>query len=211
MMDPVIRPMLDTSSLRSYKRGETILFQGDETLDLFIIKTGAVSMYDIDQTTRKILHIIGPTTLFPKVSFTSESVTAAWFYGALTETVVYVLPYAVLKERLERADATAVYNLLLRQSLDEVHELIVRLTNSTKTPSLERILSALRFLATQHGDTKQAEWSRIRFPVSHQLLADMTGLARETVSIHMKQLQDRGSIRYRPPSRLEANLAHLEE
>jgi CRP/FNR family transcriptional regulator len=210
LTNPVIAPMLQTAVLRTYEKGQTILYPDDQPTHLFLIKKGAVTMYDIDdQGNQKVIHIFGPPALFPMVSFINNTAEAAWFYGALVQTEVYLVPYQELKTRLENVDGVAAYNLLLRQLLAEVHELVVRITNGTKTNSLGKLVTALKFLAVHHSRPLAAGWCRIVFPASHQLLADMSGLARETVTLSMKQLQQYRAIRNGSPLRLDIHLERL--
>jgi len=210
LTNPVIAPMLEEVRLRTYQKGQIVLYPDDQILQLFVIKKGAITMYDIDdQGNQKVVHIFGAPALFPMVSFTTDTASTAWFYGALVQTEVYVLPYSELKKRLESAEGVAAYNLLLRQLLSEVHELVVRVSSSSKTNSLDKLVAALRFLAVHHSRERATGWRRVMFPVSHQLLADMTGLARETVTLTMKQLLQRRAVRYGATSRLEINMARL--
>jgi CRP-like cAMP-binding protein len=210
LSNSVIAPMLKEARLRIYEKGQNILYPDDVTAHLFVIKRGAVTMYDIDdQGMQKVLHIFGPPALFPMVSFSAPAATVSWFYSALTRTEVYLLPYLELKERLENAEGTAAYNLLLRQLLCEVHELVVRINSGTRTNSLGKLVAALKFLAVHHSRSQPTGWARVVFPVSHQLLADMTGLARETVTISMKQLQQYKAVRNGSGSRLEVHNERL--
>lgn len=208
--DPTIAAMIKGAQLRTYAKGQTILYPDERSLDMYIIDTGAVSMHDIDeQGNRKILHIFGPPALFPMVSFSTDTVTSGWFYTALTDTQVFVLPYAKLKDRLETLNDPTAYSSLLKQLLDEVHELLVRMANSMKATSEERLVGALKFLAKHHTKARSSNWSPVNFPVQHHLLADMTGLTRETVSVSMKQLQQKKLVRYLAPGKLEINTTRL--
>jgi CRP-like cAMP-binding protein len=210
LKNPVIEPMLKTARLRKYSKGQTILYPEDRTADLYLIHEGAVSMHDIDdQGNRKVLHIFGPPALFPMVSFSTELAVTSWFYTALVDTQVYLLSYAELKKKLEEVDGMTAYNLLLTQLLGEVHELLVRINCSTRATSLGKLTVALRFLAVHHTKARSGSWQPVKFPVPHQLLADMTGLTRETVSLTLKQLQADKVVRHSMPGKLELNCSRL--
>lgn len=210
--NPVIAPMLKEAKLRTYPKGQTILFPNDYTAYLFVIKKGAVTMSDIDdQNNEKILHIFGAPALFPMVSFSDETAAASWYYGALTDCEVYLLPYDTLKQRLESADGITAYNLLLQQLLKEVHELLVRLNSFNKTSSTDKLLAALKFLATHHAKTATGAWHRVTLPVTHQILAALTGLTRETVSVALRQMQEQKLVRYPSPGKLYINRSKLNK
>lgn len=210
LQDPAIAPMLERAHRRTYAKGQTILYPDDRSGDIYVIENGAVSMHDIDdQGNRKVLHIFGPPALFPMVSFSSDLVTSSWFYTALIDTCVCLLPYLEFKTRLEEVDGISAYNLLLKQLLDEVHELLIRITTSTKSTSQERLVAALKFLGTHHVKARSTKWCPVNFAVPHHLLADMTGLTRETVSVSMKELQQKKLVRYPAMGKLEINRTRL--
>lgn len=211
LKDPAITPMLDQAIRRTYLKGQTILYPGDQALRVYVVESGAISMQDIDdQGNRKILHIFGPSTLFPMTSFSqADYAPVAWFYTALVDTEVCILPYDEFKRRLEHVDSISAYTLLLKQSLNEIHELLTRITSSTKSTSETRLIAALKFLATHHVKAKSGSWHRVNFPVPQQLLADITGLTRETVSLTLKGFQQKKLVRYPASGKLEINYVRL--
>lgn len=212
MPESLIASVLDEAILRTYPKGQTILYPDDASPYLYLIKNGTVTMHDMDEAgNRKLLHIFGPPSLFPMVSFVSDMAEASWFYTTLTETQVYVLPYDKLKAYIESPAGTKAYNAILKQLLCEVHELLVRINSSTKTNSSIRLLAALKFLHSKHAAPCRASWCVVPFPVSHQLLAELTGLSRETVSITMKRLAADKIIRYPKVGRLELHEARLKK
>lgn len=194
--NPVVAPLIKKAPKRRYIKGQTIFYPHDKLNEMFIIHSGAVAMHDLDSQDRpKILHIFGASTMFPMSSFSDETVTVSWHYTALTPVEICAIPYQTLKERLEKADGVEAYNLLLRQLLGETHELLVRLSDMHKTDGYQKTVSVLRFLAKYHAQPSSSRWCRITFPVTRQLLADMTGLRRETITGILKQLQEEDLVR----------------
>ena len=202
--------MVENSRQRTYAKGQTILYPDERSPDIFVIAEGAITMHDIDDNgNRRILHIFGPPALFPMVSFSSEFVTSSWFYTALMDTRVHVLPYQEFKLRLEKVDGASAYNALLKQLLTEVHELLTQIAQSTRSSGEARLLVALKFLAVHHMRARSGNWQPVNFLVPHHLLADMTGLTRETVSVLMKQLHQKRLVRYPVAGKLEINSSRL--
>lgn len=188
------------------------MYPDDESTRLYLIKDGAVSMETVNKAgERKILHVFGSATLFPMVSFTEKEVTSSWFYTALMDTKVYVIPYEKLIEKLKAEDSFMAYNALLKQMLAEVHELLLRISDHTKTDSIEKLISVFLFFLTYHTKKTTGSWQPVRFPVTHQFLADMTGLTRETVTIALGELSKRKLIRYKERGKLELNVHHLDK
>jgi CRP/FNR family transcriptional regulator len=181
--------LLENSQQRNYPKGQIILYQGDAPTHLFVIKQGEVKLYDVDeQGNEKILHILRPPAMFPLASYSGKQPDIMWFYGALTDTDVYLLPFDELESRMKDDATLDLY--LLERLVKEVHELCVRLDSLSKTTSRSKLIAALKFLSAHHAEVRKNGWRRVTFTVNHQLLADMAGITRESAAMAMKQLQD---------------------
>jgi CRP/FNR family cyclic AMP-dependent transcriptional regulator len=212
MTTSVLGDLIAASPTRTYKSGQTIFHQNDAQPHLYYIKSGAVTMEKTDDAgQRKVLYIHGQATLFPMVSFAEEMVSSSWSYVSLTTTEVYVIPYDDFAGRLRDASSFTVYTMLLKQMLGEVHELLQHITDHVKTDSTEKLISVLLFLLQHHTHPSNAAWRLVQFPVTHQLLADMTGLARETVSLSIKDLSSRKLVRYHGRGNMELHAAHITQ
>ena len=210
--NPLIGPLIKSSTVRLYTKGQTVIYPDDQGPTLYLIKNGAVSMDTINEAgDRKILYIFGPSSLFPMTSFLDKTVTSSWFYTTLIDTELYVIPYEELVEKLKEVDGFTAYNALLSQILSEVHELLLHISDHAKTDSNEKLISMLLFLLEHHTRRTSSPWRTVRFPVTHQLLADMTGLTRETVSLGLKEFAAKRLLRYKERGKLELNVAHFEK
>lgn len=87
----------------------------------------------------------------------------------------------------------------------DVHKLLVRLSSLSKTSARDKVIAALSFLVSTHSTEKRAQWWQVNFPVSHQLIADICGITRETAAIMMKELHDEKIIRNPKVTVLEIN------
>lgn len=208
----LIGPLIKSSSVRMYKKGQTIVYPDDKSSCIYAIKDGAVMMESINEAgERKVLYIYGVSSLFPMVSFREKAVVSSWFYTALVDTEVYVIPYEELVAKLKDVDGFTAYNMLLRQLLIEVHELLLHISDHTKTDSTEKLTSIFLFLLEYHTKTTSNVWRLVNFPVTHQLLADITGMARETVTLTVKEFTDKKLIRYQEKGRLELNAKNFKK
>jgi CRP-like cAMP-binding protein len=108
----------------------------------------------------------------------------------------------------QSSDGFTVYNTMLRIMLTEVHELLVRISDYSKSDSNEKLISMLVFILTHHTKKTASTWRPVEFVITHQFLAEMTGLARETVSILLKEFAKDKLIRYRDKN-IELNYKNL--
>lgn len=186
-----------------------MLFQGDAPQDVIVLKSGVIKVYDIDEGgNEKILHLLKPWSILPFAFFSGKKQDAIqWFYAALTDCEVCTIPRTKLASQMSKNSELST--LLINWFSTEVHELLVRVSSLGKTNTKDKLIAALKFLVVHHSVQKRSDWWRVLFPVSHQLLADMTGMTRESAAMIMKELKQQGIIRQPRTTILEINLDKL--
>ena len=205
---PLLSELLKNARIKHFPRGQILLYEGDTVPEVFILKKGVVKLHDIDaQGNEKILHVVGPPGILPLAFISGPNITTRWFYTALSDCDAYVLPEEVLRK-------AAVENGKLGMHLttwfsNEVHELLERLSSLGKTNARDKLIAALRYLAVCHSKQRVNGWYRVTFPVSHQLLADMVGITRESAATVMKELQDEKIVRNPKLTLLEIDFKKL--
>jgi CRP/FNR family transcriptional regulator len=203
-----IAKLLGEARLKQYPKGQIVLYDGDMTTDLLILKSGISKIYDIDQHgNEKILHILKPPAIMPVTFFLGTNKVTNWFYGTITDSEMYVLPQTEVERHMQTDSRLAVY--LMRWFASETHELLVRLSSLGKTDTRDKLLAALKFLAVRHSIRRFNGWHRVTFPVSHQLLADMIGMTRESTAMVMKRLQEQKLVRCPRLTVLEINFEKI--
>lgn len=203
-LSPPLAPLLKNVRSKLVPKGQIIFYQGDRTLDVYVIKSGIVKLHDIDeQGNEKSLHLVKSPGIIPFAFFSGENIPVRWFYTALTDCELYVVPQ---KKLLSSMKANSELTLqLMNWFSQEVHELLTRLSSLGKTNARDKLLAALKFLVTSHSNEQRNGWWRVSFPVNHQLLADMVGITRESAAVTMKELQTERLIRNPRVTILEIN------
>lgn len=203
-----LQALLRTSRVKRFPKGQIMLYEGDTTSEVYVVKLGAVKLFDIDTNgNEKILHIVGPPTLLPFAFYSSLEQPLRWFYGAVNDCEVYVLPAAELRAAMQ-ADAVLAEAMVTKLAFD-MHEVLARLSSLGKTSVQEKLLAALLFLMTHHSSATRLGWHRVAFPVTHQLLADLAGVTRESVALCMKEFQTQKIIRNPKLNLLDINSERL--
>lgn len=210
MFNSLISPLIKSAKVRKYSAGQTILYPEDNSPHLYAVKDGAVALESIDKAgDRKILYIYGSSTLFPLTPFEDKDSSVDWFYTTLTETEAYLIPSEDFKKLLSQTDGLTIYNSLVNQTISDQYELLMHISSQTKTDSKQKLISSLMFLFKHHTNRGVSTWRKVLFPVSHQLLADMTGLSRESVTLIIKDLTQNKLLRYKKRGLLELNANKL--
>jgi CRP-like cAMP-binding protein len=128
-------PLLDFAAnapLRKYPKGQILFYGGDTPTNVYLLKQGAIKVYDIDDKgNEKILHIIGRGGLFPAVFFFSKTDTSNTFYSTLTDCEVYVVPAASLDQELQKNIKLTLY--CMRWFAEETREMLIRMSSLQKS------------------------------------------------------------------------------
>ena len=189
-------------------KGQILFYEGDTTSEVMIIKSGIIKVHDIDdQGNEKVLHLLKSPAVFPLAFFTGGNTPTRWYYTALTDCELYVMLKDDLHQLFYNHPELAEY--LMHWFSREVHEILTRLSSLGKTVTKDKIVAALKFLGVWHSLDRPLGWKRVTFPVSHQLLADMTGITRESVTLTMKELHDDRLVRTPRVTVLEINFQKL--
>jgi CRP/FNR family transcriptional regulator len=208
--DTPLKQLIDKAKLRHYPKGQIILYEGDIPSDFYILKDGIVKVYDIDdQGNEKILHLIKTPSMFPMVYFMGGNDQNRSFYTTVTDSEIYVLPQSVVDEHIQADSGLAIH--IMQSFAQEVHEVLVRLSSLEKTTTRDKLCAALKFLAVHHSEERKTGWRRVTFPISHQILADMIGVTRESTTMVMKEFQENKVIRNPKLTVLEINFKKLIE
>jgi CRP/FNR family transcriptional regulator, cyclic AMP receptor protein len=209
-MPDQLRDVIKSARLKHVPKSQIIIYKGDEPHDVYLIKSGAIKIYDIDeQGNEKILHIVKSPALVPFAFFAGNNQQTSWFYGALTDCELYALPYHQLPQAMQKDSALTFF--LMNDFAINMHELLVRLSSLGKTQVRDKLYAALRFLQTHHSSKRRGGWWRVNFAVNQQLLADLSGVTRESTAMAMKDLQDRKIVRCPKVAQLEIHRSRLNE
>jgi len=206
----VLQKQIKLSRIKEIPKGQIIFYEGDSPIEVFIIKEGVVKIYNIDDNgNEKILHLVSSPAVIPFTFFTGNNKPTQWFYSALTDCDLYLLPREQLQSIEKNNPEVPVF--LMNWFSKEVHELLARLDSLGKTNVSDKLKAALKFLAVRHSKQRRSGWSRVLFPVNHQLLADMIGMTRESTTTAMKELADKKIIRNPKLTILEIDTKKLME
>lgn len=188
--------LLEGYPTRQFKKGQTILFQGEIPRHAYVVKSGVVRTYNISTNgDEQIIALNMPYEVLPEAWFLHDSFTAYYFYGAYTDCQVYLVPREELVEKvLKNPDLS---RMLLNQTMrlhigSKVH------INALEQPkSRDKLVHLLHYLLLRFGEDVGNGQERINLRLTHQTLADMLGTTRETIALELSRLRKEKVINYR--------------
>lgn len=193
---------------RHFSKGKPIFSPGDAPDALYVLKSGLVTLSHLSQSGQvSILRVLGPGDVFGELLLTVPA--RPFLARALTTCVVTVIPATTFLRLLSTIPrigfnfACVLSRHLAEMSLDR--------GQSSHKWSSERLALALLKLGAAHGVEERAG-TAITLPLTHQILADMIGTSRETISRDLRRLKRQGAVSQRgrvliiQPTRLRALL-----
>ena len=198
--------LLERSTAVQCRRGHTIYLQGHEGTAFYYIKSGRVK---ISLTNRegyeKILAICGSQT------FIGEHIMEHPTYGSTATALEDSELYAIDGRRF---DALALENpsialMMLRCVKRKLTFLALQVADLCFLTAEGRVAHALLELADRAGE-KTPEGIAIPEKMTHETLANLTGLSRPTVTIVLNDLEKQNILRKRRTSLLIVGREELE-
>lgn len=172
----------------------------DDRIMVGIIKSGYVKRYMISSDGKlSVQSVYGPGEVFPltpvyraifnkNIYFGDET----FYYETITPTNMYTLNKNELLEELSKDPM--LYKDILAVSGKRLHSNIHKLENMSLRATNKRVAHMLLYLAGVFGE-KTDEGIIINLPLTHELISDMLDVARETVSLKLTSLAEKGVIR----------------
>ncbi|MDF2630810.1 MAG: putative cyclic nucleotide-binding transcriptional regulator [Symbiobacteriaceae bacterium] len=183
----VAADVMKVMHLRAFRRGSVLFDQGEEPRAIFFVETGRVKWHKVSEDgNEQILQVAEPGQAVGLVALLDRKpyIAAA---TALEEVTAWVLTIA----DFDRMVAThPVLALQVMQLLgDGVRWLLEHVHAMSHRNAHERVSSVLIRKAEAAEDGVRV------IPLTHQEIAHLAGMARETVSRVLSDFQRRGAVR----------------
>lgn len=173
--------------LKRVESGATIFMEGEQSAGLWIVRSGHVKIYKLNQDGNEhILHIIGPGSTFNDIAAMDGGVNPANAAALNADAEVWLLPTEKLAETLVREPKLALN--LVRQLARRVRTLVGQIEDLALYSVVVRLA---RFLL------KQAEDPSLAGPgVTRTAIAAHINTTPQTLSVALRELEASGAIRF---------------
>ncbi len=177
---------------RTFDKDQSIYFSGQEKERFYILLSGEVEIYQTGEGKRVVIQILKPGDFFGDLSFTNHSAPLAGSHArAKTAASVCSMSTAELKSILHSSVPFAL--LLLTTLRDRLHQAESKIKDLAVSSVETRVINELFRYIVRHGREDGAFW-KIEKKLTHQFIADMTGIARETATKVLGVLEKAGAL-----------------
>lgn len=174
-----------------FKKGEIILKPGDKPRYVGYMKSGFVRMYTINENGQEVTVQFFKPILYMTTIYAYTDLENRYYFEAITPVEINVAP---LDETLEffKNNEKVVLGLMknvMVAFLDVIDHFSFMLAGNAYN-KVAKMVSDLAERSAYEG----SNYSQIDFGITHKLIASLTGLTRETVTLQMIRLEREGII-----------------
>ncbi len=182
------RPYSSVHSIKQFSKGEQIFRPYDPEDRVFLIKEGEVEIYQLSLEGKKvIMDILGPDDLFANSPFSPEAhLESNDFATAHSRATLMIGQKSDFADMLEAIPGLAI-SLISEMSM-ELNEADSRIMNLALSDAKTKLVNELLRIGRSIGEENDSNLV-IGTKLTHEELAEMTGVTRETVSRALKKLR----------------------
>ncbi|HSX06398.1 MAG TPA: Crp/Fnr family transcriptional regulator [Candidatus Saccharimonadia bacterium] len=191
----VFKNLLPKGVVRKFSKKRTVLFQGEVPQSAMLLQQGLVKVYGIttggDQRT---VTLLSAGDLFPVEYIFNKSRVSLYYYEALTDCTVLSLPKAVFLEELASDDA--IKSQVFESYMAHYTSATMHIYALEHSHAQEKVVYILQYLVARFGEKRSNGLTKIALRLSHQDIAEMVGLTRETTAVELHRLKEKSLIDY---------------
>ncbi|HEU4966158.1 MAG TPA: Crp/Fnr family transcriptional regulator [Candidatus Saccharimonadales bacterium] len=181
--------------VKSYRKGEIIIFQGEAPRTVSVVKNGIIKVYNLNHNgDEKPVGFQTEGEIFPAPWAFYKAPSALYYYEALTDVELYHVPRDDYLQFLKRTP-DELYSQLERMITDYLGSMM-RLNALQHSRAADKLVYTLHYLALSQGKRISEEEVEIMLDLTHQDFANLTGLTRETAATELNKLKSMGIISY---------------
>ena len=193
-MEPLDQHLQDFP-LVQYKKGEIIVSQGEIPKTAFVIQKGLVKIYNISSEGDEMLvDFDSASDIFPDAWVFGKAESSLYFYETLTDCSFRTLPREKVVEVI--AKGGNIERLILDRYISNYIAQTLRINALTYSVSIAKLLHTLRYLCIRFGKKSTDDLIELEVALTHQQIAELVGLSRETTTKSLIYLKSKKVVSY---------------
>jgi len=188
--------------------GENLVRPWDQVKNVIYITSGFLRIYSLTPDGKEVtLTYLNPAKN-KHLAYGPAHSSPNTFIEAATEVQLHSMPRKKLIKFLHNNPDN--YISFIGSLIEQSHTLFRQLKWLKIGSAYLNTTAHIYFLFTELGNKNKNEIT-IDMPVTHQTIANLTGLTRETVTAQIKRLKRKGLIKYQKKMLITTNLAALKD
>jgi CRP/FNR family transcriptional regulator len=175
----------DKFPITNFKKGGVIISSGADPAGIYLLKSGFVRQYLFTKSGSELtMHFFKPGSFFP-LFWAINNLPNNYNYQAFDKVEVQIAPKEKFLEFL-KSDPEVLFDLSSRL-LFGLEGLLTRTESLASQDARSRTIGIIHFLCKHFGN-RTANTLKIAYPFTHEDIANLTGLTRETTSRQLENL-----------------------
>lgn len=195
MLQNLAQQLDGIARIRKIEAGTIVMYQGEIPQNAFVVKSGILKAFTVNnEGYDRIVNFIVSGEFFPFAWVFGKSSICLSDYQAITDCELYEISYdnlhVALSDKKSQAD---VFDWLITNYTSTQ----LRITALEQAKARDKILYTMYFLMKRFGKRLPGEWYLIEPKLTHQMIADLVGLTRETTAIELNTIKKERAISYK--------------
>lgn len=188
-----LRAFFQQSKPHLYKKGEVIL-RGDEIPGgIFFLSKGFVKNYSFSENGDEFTFIIYRNNDFFPIAWTFNNTRKPYFIETVTQCVIYKRGKEEFLDFLKNNPEVLLF--ITGKITRRFDGLLERMEHMAFGNAYKKVCSILFVLSERFGKETSKKNIIISMPLTHKDIANLLGVARETVSVEIAKLKKEGVIK----------------
>lgn len=188
--------LLPLGVMHRYPKKCTIIFQGEIPKSMYVIKSGIIKAYGItSEGDQRTVTILCAGDSFPTSWIFGKTDFCIYYYEAVTDCTVLAIKREDFLAALEKHDE--LKNQVLENYTSHYIASTMHVFALEHSHAQDKLIYILQYLTTRFGVKRPNGKTQIILRLSHQDIAEMVGITRETAAVELHKLKQRGLIDYR--------------
>ncbi len=181
---------------RSYSAGSTILYQGEVPRSVILIKSGYAKSFNISSDgSEQIVNFHVPGEVIPVGWLFGKASVSIYFVETMTDSTLLMLPRDITLDYI--CSKPDVMKSMLDSTVSSYTAALLHICALEQAKANQKILYTLYFLARKFGSVNNRDLTDIKIELTHQDIASLVGLTRETTATELNKLKKSGILSYR--------------
>ncbi len=207
MAEDELDKIAQITDLRQYPRNSTIFVEAQERTTIYFIQSGSIKVTRVDNSgNEQVITLLQKGEMFPHVGFFDDSP-----YPGTAQTITDCKLLAISIKDFDRLlnSNPQIAKSVMKMMAKKILQLQSRLQVAISGDVYQKVVMSLLLLVQEYGIVKE-DGILISIPLTHQDLANMLGMSRESVNRVLNQLKKEKILNINRKGILIYNLDMLE-
>jgi CRP-like cAMP-binding protein len=193
-VEDLINALTPSATKRAFKKGTVLLYQGEAPRMAYIVRSGIVKSYTINAAgEEQIVTFFSAHDFFPGPWIFGKTSTTLYYYETASNCEILTIPRDILQDFMGKpAFAPAVLDYFVTNYTS----MMMRVTALEQSRAREKIMLTLYYLIFRYGKQTKPSVFTIQLALTHNIIASLVGLTRETTTTELSKLKKQKVVQY---------------